>query len=147
MNTLEFAKQKLTETGLKATQQRMVILAAVQESKNHPSPEAVYEKVRVSNPSISLGTVYNTLDTFVEKGLIQTVLAKNGLKRYDGRLGNHNHIHCVNTNEILDFEDEELNDLVLEFLKGKKIENLHIRKFSLHIHGEKIDEKKNIKIH
>ncbi len=147
MNTLESAREKLVQAGLKATQQRMVILATVQASESHPSAEHVHESVRVNNPSISLGTVYSTLDTFVEKGLIQMVLAKNGIKRYDGRLDNHNHIHCVNTNEILDFEDLELNELVMDFLRRKKIENLDIRKFSLHIQGEKVDVKKNIKIH
>ncbi|GAB5523722.1 MAG: hypothetical protein Roseis2KO_15940 [Roseivirga sp.] len=147
MNTLDSAREKLIQVGLKATQQRMVILGAIAVSTDHPSAEKVYEQVRVNNPSISLGTVYSTLETFVDKGLIQRVLAKDGVKHYDGRLDNHNHIHCVNTNEIIDFEDQELNDLVLEFLKRKKIENLDIRKFSLHIQGEKVDAKKNIKIH
>ncbi len=147
MNTLDSAREKLIQAGLKATQQRMVILGTITASTSHPSAEKVYEQVRVNNPSISLGTVYSTLDTFVDKGLIQKVLAKDGVKRYDGRLDNHNHIHCVNTNEIIDFEDQELNDLVLGFLKRKKIENLDIRKFSLHIQGEKVDAKKNIKIH
>lgn len=147
MNPFEIAREKLTLAGLKATQQRMVILGAVQSSKNHPSAEKVYDLVRINNPSISLGTVYSTLDTFVDKGLIQKVLSKDGLKHYDGRLDNHNHIHCINTNEIIDFEDQELNDLVMAFLKRRKIENLDIRKFSLHIQGEKVDAKKNIKIH
>lgn len=147
MITLELTKALLADAGLKATQQRMVILSAVHKSKNHPSAEKVHEQVRVNNPSMSLATVYSTLDTFVEKGLIQKVLVKDGVKRYDGHLGIHHHIHSTNTNEIFDFVDEELNDLILEFLKTKNIGNLDIRKFSLHVQGEKIDVKKHIEIH
>lgn len=133
--------------GLKATQQRLVIFRAIHESEGHPSAEIIFETVRVKNPSMSLATVYSTLDTFLKKGLIQKVLVSDGVKRFEGHMGSHNHIHCANTNEIIDFEDLELNQIIQDFLDRKQIKNLNVTGFSLHIQGTKVDTKKNIEIH
>ena len=124
----------------------MVILNFVEGSKNHPTVEAIYDKVRINNPTLSLATVYSALETFVDHGLVNKVLVKDGAMRYDAHTAPHNHIYCTNTNEIIDFVDQELQSLVEDFFKNKNIENLNIRDISLHIQGEKIDKRKHIKI-
>lgn len=139
-------KARLIAAGLKATQQRLVILKYIESVKNHPSAETIYEKVRTNNPSLSLATIYSTLETFVNNGLIKKVLVKDGAMRYDAHTEVHNHIYCSDTNEIIDFEDKELQSLIEKFFKEKKIENLNIKDISLHIQGEKIDKRKGIKI-
>ena len=146
MNQFTEVRDKLSEVGLKATQQRMVILNSIMQSKKHPSAENIFEEVRMNNPSLSLATIYSTLETLVEKGLVKKVLVKDGVMRYDSHTGSHNHIYCTNTSEIIDFEDEELNKLIRKFLASKNIENLDIKDISLHIEGEKIDKRKHIKI-
>jgi len=138
--------EQLNDAGLKATQQRIVILDFISKSKEHPSAEAIFEKVKPTNPSLSLATIYSTLETFVSKSLINKVLVKDGVMRYDAHTGAHNHIYCTNTNEIIDFEDQELQKLIEGFFSKKKIQNLNIKDFSLHIQGEKIDKRKQIKI-
>ena len=144
MNRFEEIKHRLTEAGLKATQQRMVILSAIANSKKHPSAENIFDEVRLNNPSLSLATIYSTLDTLVDKGLVNKVLVKDGVMRYDAHTDAHNHIYCTNTNEIIDFDDDELNEIIKAFLKKKQIDNLNIKDFSLHIQGEKIDKRKSI---
>ena len=146
MNNYNQSKIRLTEAGLKATQQRMVILNFIKSSKRHPSAENIFEAVRVNNPSLSLATIYSTLETFAENGLVNKVLVKAGAMRYDGHTDSHNHIYCTNTNEIIDFEDEELQKLITDLFVKKNIENLDIKDISLHIQGEKIDKRKQIKI-
>ena len=59
--------------GLAVTHQRQVIFETLTEMHGHPSPEAVYELVKVDIPSISLATVYKNLKTFEEHGLIREV--------------------------------------------------------------------------
>ena len=81
----------LTESGLKVTQQRLVIFQSLIKSKDHPTAELIYENIKKINPSISLGTIYKTLEVFVDKALIKRVNTSEGNMRYDARMDNHNH--------------------------------------------------------
>jgi Fur family peroxide stress response transcriptional regulator len=137
-------QDKITQAGLKVTHQRLVILDAVLKMNFHPNVEQIYGKIRPANPSISLGTVYKTLETFVGHGLLARVFTEEGQKRYDPNLKNHGHIYCVNTHEILDYYDEELNDLIVQFFKKRKVSNLKIKNITLQINGDKLDPDKEI---
>jgi len=138
--------QNLKEAGLKATQQRIVILSTLYDHLDHPSPEEVYKHVKKVNPSISLGTVYKTLECLVDAGLIHKVATSDGLMRYDGETAAHSHIYITNTNEIIDFKDDSLNELINRYMDDKEIKNLKVRKISLRIEAEKIDPKRKIHI-
>jgi len=145
-SSLQSIKEILTEHDLKVTHQRMVIYQTVLEGKEHPTAENIFEKLKKTHPSISLGTVYKALETFVEKGLVNRVNTSEGNMRYDGITDDHNHIYCTNTKEIIDFKDQELSDLVNEFFEKKKISNFNLKNIRLHITGEKLDPGKEIKI-
>jgi len=146
MSQFSLVKEKLVDAGLKATHQRIVILDMIICSKNHPSAEAIFDALKDHYPSLSLATVYSTLETFVNNKLINKVLVKDGAMRYDAHTDSHNHIYCTNTNEIIDFEDHELQQLITDFFLKKNIENLDIKDITLHIQGEKINKRKQIKI-
>jgi Fur family transcriptional regulator, peroxide stress response regulator len=139
-------KNRLIEHNLKATQQRIVIYEALLKLSNHPRAEDIYDHIKVNNPSISLATIYKSLDTFVTTGLASKVLTGEGYFRYDANMNIHNHIYCLNTKEIIDHEDEELKDLIEGFFQKKEIKNLRISDIRLHISGEKIDPENNISI-
>jgi Fur family peroxide stress response transcriptional regulator len=138
-------KAKLAEFKLKATHQRIVIYEALLKL-NHPSAESIFDQIKIVAPSISLGTIYKTLDTMVISGLAVKVSSEDGNMRYDANMGSHNHIYCFNTKEIMDYEDEELNQLIEEFFRKKHIENLKIKDIRLQINGEKIDLNKEVSI-
>ena len=138
-------KAKLAEFKLKGTHQRIVIYEALL-ILNHPSAENIFERIKINSPSISLGTIYKTLDTMVASGLAVKVSSEDGNMRYDANMGSHNHIYCINTKEILDYEDEELNQVIENFFKTKNIENLKIKDIRLQIHGEKIDPSREVSI-
>jgi len=146
MSLTDHIVQDLKNAGLKATQQRIVILSTLYEHLDHPSSEEVYNHVKKVNPSISLGTVYKTLESLVDAGLIHKVATSDGLMRYDGETTAHNHIYITNTNEIIDFEDDSLTKLINRYMDDKEIENLKVRKISLRIEGEKVDLKRKIQI-
>ncbi len=143
---LLIVKERLTSAGLKATQQRMVVLHALTHMHNHPTAEQVYEAVKPENPSISLATVYKTLEAFVANNLLHKVSSPEGNMRYDPKLEHHGHIHCMNTKEIIDYHDEELNMLIMDFFKKKKVNNLTIKNINLQINGEKINPDKSVSI-
>ena len=102
------------------------------------------ENIKKDNPTLSLGTIYKTLEIFVEKALIKRVNTSEGNMRYDARMENHNHIYCSNTNEIIDFKDDELDKIISDYLKVKNIKNLEIKDIRLHITGEKKDPNRNL---
>jgi len=136
----------LSDCGLKATPQRIIIYAALLSSQQHPTAEKIKELIQMDQPGISLGTVYKTLDTFVQAGLANRVFSDAGTLRYDACTENHHHIYCTNTKEIVDFEDPELQQLLNNYFKSKQLHNLKIQDIRLQIHAEKIDPEKHISI-
>ncbi len=137
---------QLQESGLKVTQQRLVILQAIKERADHPWVEQIYEDIVAANPTISLATVYKTLETLAEHGLIKRVASTDGQKRYDPKVENHGHINCLNTREIIDYYDQELHALIYEFFKKKKVGNLKIKNISVEINADKIDQDRAVYI-
>jgi len=73
MNKREKLKHILSSAGLKATVQRLIILDALSDNYNHPTAENIYKKIKKEYPSISLSTVYNTLEIFRKHGLVRIV--------------------------------------------------------------------------
>lgn len=145
--TREELRQRLLACGLKATQQRIVVFEAVMELHGqHPTAEDVYQRLKPANPSISLGTVYKTLDTFAETSLIKRALSEEGGKRYDANTHVHNHIYCSKTKEIVDFEDVELEQLLTEFFSKRNFENFEIKGVSVQLTGNKVEPDKQISI-
>lgn len=144
MNSPEQIKQRLTDAGLKATHQRIVVFSELMNNNSHPSAEKVFENIREANPSLSLATVYKTLDAFAESGLIRKVATPKGTMRYDPEISEHHHIYCSNNDEIIDFKDEDLNVLLNEYLERMNIKNFEIDVIRIHISGKKIDPEKDI---
>lgn len=138
--------EKLKSFGLKSTNQRIIIYEAILPMKNHPSAELIFEKIKSDNPSITLATVYKTLETFAKSGLINKVSSSNGKLRYDPNIKPHNHLYCENTNDVYDFYDEELNEILTRFIASKQIDNFEVKDFKLLVKGNKINQNKNVKI-
>lgn len=139
-------KDLLNNNGLKSTHQRIVILDAVYQMHNHPTVEQVYDVVQANHPSISLATVYKALEIFTTHGLLAKVSSQEGQLRYDPKLDNHGHIYVGNTKEIIDYYDSELNNIILDFFKKKRVNNLKIKNITLQINGDKIDLEKEVQI-
>ena len=127
--------EKLREKGLKVTPQRIAIYNAVVSLKNHPTAENVVDTIRKDHPSISIATIYKVLNVLVEKGLLKKVKSEKDVMRYDAMLEHHHHLYCSNTDRIEDYEDEQLDELVKDYFKKKKIKNFKINDFKLQITG------------
>jgi Fur family peroxide stress response transcriptional regulator len=101
------------EHGLAVTHQRQVIYQALMSMHDHPSPEVVYEKVRKQIPSISLGTVYKNIKTFVDSGMLREVSLHHGSTRLETNLAPHHHLVCVRCKTIVDLDDHDLEPVRL----------------------------------
>jgi Fur family peroxide stress response transcriptional regulator len=107
---LEIFYNRCREHKLKITPQRVVVYKALIASSEHPSAEAVYDKVKGVLPNISLDTVNRTLNTLNEIGAAFVVEGSGDVRRFDGNLENHQHFKCVKCRKIFDFQSEPLDN-------------------------------------
>jgi len=128
-------RELLSQQGLRVTPQRMAILEAVHKIGNHPTADQITDFVRKAHPNIASGTVYHVLDTLVQHQLVKRVTTDRDVMRYDGIMESHHHLYCQECNDIQDYVDEELNALLQEYFKSKKIEGFEIKEFVLEIKG------------
>jgi Fur family transcriptional regulator, peroxide stress response regulator len=134
-------KNSLTVRGLKITPQRMAVLDALNKLKDHPSAERIISYVQKNHPNIASGTVYKTLDIFVDKGIIKKVKTDKDSMRYDSVLENHHHLYSSKTEHIEDYFDDELSNLIGQYFKKKKIPNFIVEDIKLQIIGQFVKKK------
>lgn len=128
--------QWLTNKKLKVTPQRVAILEAIISLNNHPTADTIIEFIRKKNPNIAVATVYKVLDVLIENGLIYKVKTETGQMRYEAVTENHHHIYCSDSDRIEDYFDEELNQLLDNYFRNKKIPGFDIEDIKLQIIGK-----------
>lgn len=101
MSMKQFA-EILKEKGLKVTPQRLAVYSALTNTKSHPSAEDIHKMLIADNPSISLATVYKTLDSFKTAGLIKELNLCFEHSNYDADMSDHQHIVCTKCSHIFD---------------------------------------------
>ncbi|MFC4454481.1 transcriptional repressor [Deinococcus sonorensis] len=82
-------------TMVRQTRQRQAVLEVLQQTRTHPDAAWIHAQVRSGLPSISLGTVYRTLDALVRDGVLMTIERAGQATRYDYKRGGHAHHHVV----------------------------------------------------
>ena len=125
--------EKLKSEGLKITPQRVSILEAICSLGNHPTAQQIIDKVHKDYPNVGMGTIYNTLDIFIEKGVISKVPTMDDSTRYDWRTDHHHHLYNTNTGEIEDYENRELDRIINDFFKNNSIPSYTIESVKLRI--------------
>ena len=132
----EDVRRKLLEHQLRVTQQRIIIYKELYQTKEHPTAEIIYSKIKDEYPSLSLATVYKTLDIFEKNGLVIKIKTNDDSVHYDANVSFHHHLICSKTNRIIDYMDEDFSELINNYLKEKKINNFDIKNVQLNIFGE-----------
>lgn len=101
------------EKGLHATYQRFLVYKTLRQSQRHPTAEDIYHEIKMEYPSISLATVYKTLEILAEHDLVGKVTPLHDLARYDGDISRHHHLVCLRCRKIVDIHDDSFNRLKL----------------------------------
>ena len=96
--------ERLREAGLKATGPRVAILDVIERNRNHPSAEEIFQELVESHPTLSLSTVYSTLNAFARAGLVRKLSEVDGRLRIDGVNRPHDHAICRICGAIFDVE-------------------------------------------
>lgn len=101
---MSHAVERLRRAGLKATGPRVILLTALEQNHSHPTAELLHESLQLHHPSLSLSTVYQTLDAFIRTGLCRRVSEAGKRLRVDGTPQDHDHAICRTCGEIFDID-------------------------------------------
>jgi Fur family peroxide stress response transcriptional regulator len=121
-------RDRCKQHNLNMTPQRVAIYEELVRSKDHPSSEDIFERVKDVLPDISLDTVYRTLSSFAEIGVVHVVEGYGESKRYDPDISAHHHFRCRRCNSIIDFRDTSYDRLKVpkEFRKKFNVTNIKV---------------------
>lgn len=98
--------------GLRMTEQRRIVARVIGEAEDHPDVEELYARAARVDPRISIATVYRTVKLFEEAGLLDRLEFGDGRARYeDAERDHHDHLIDVNTGEVIEFVDPEIEAL------------------------------------
>ncbi len=102
----ETMETALRDAGFRITPQRVAVIRYLAGRTDHPSARQIFENLADSEPGLSLATVYNTLGTLVELGLIREMDFEAGDNRYDTNLAPHINLVCTMCGGIDDLDHE-----------------------------------------
>ncbi len=105
ISTLQHSKMRLTP-------QRIAICKYLCETHEHPTSNMIYEHIKAQYPSLSLMTVYNTLEKLVNLGLVNSLgNAGDDNIHYDGDTSSHINLACISCHKIVDFDFPQIANL------------------------------------
>jgi Fur family peroxide stress response transcriptional regulator len=122
----------LRDMGCKVTPQRLAIYEVLKNCNMHPTAETIYNIISSDYPTMSLATVYKTLDLLKETGIIQELNIAGNTSRYDVISKPHPHILCTKCGRIENMDISLPKNMVS---KAKKISGYDIQSFQLYFFG------------
>ncbi|MBI9107694.1 MAG: transcriptional repressor [Spirochaetales bacterium] len=115
----------LREHDVKPTIVRLKIYDYLITQKNHPTADTVYKSLLGEMPTLSKTSVYNTMDLFAEKNLIQAITIEENETRFDADTSDHGHFKCINCGEVFDF-NVDLSEMMHSLPKDFSIKERHV---------------------
>jgi Fur family peroxide stress response transcriptional regulator len=113
--TVEILKAK----GIQVTPQRLAIFEQLMGRKDHPSAEMIFSKIKDDFPSLTLVTVYNSLQKLESCDLCIKVNPLHASARYDGNTAVHQHLVCTRCQKIIDIHDASVSVELPEWISEK----------------------------
>ncbi len=105
----------LHKSGMRVTPQRLAIGEYLFSTETHPTADQVYHQLKPRYPSLSLTTVYNTLDVLVAMGVVNAIGSVGDDKvHFDGNVSPHINLACQSCHQIFDLDSDCVNELDAE---------------------------------
>jgi Fur family transcriptional regulator, iron response regulator len=124
--------ERLEHAGVRPSAQRVAIAAYVLATSDHPTADQVWSRVKADFPMVSRATVYNTLQTFREHGLIQQLVLAEGSVVFDPKVEPHHH--------FVDDETGAIHDIPWSALRVGKVDELEgvdVRDYMVVVRGRR----------
>lgn len=117
----------LKSKGLRVTPQRFAVYANLLSRADHPTVEQILTDLNQEAPTSSQATVYSSLQTLRDAGLVREVLLEEGVCRYDANVAPHHHFRCKSCGEIEDIAWNKFQGVDLQQLRpGLKIDSYEV---------------------
>ena len=116
-------EDKCKDKGVRLTDQRRIIAKVMSDSKvtygskDHPDVDELHKRVNEIDKNISIATVYRTVKLLEEAGLIERLEFGDGRSRYEEAGEHHEHLVDIETGEVHEFYNEELETLKTEIAR------------------------------
>ena len=130
MNNLNTYKEKLRESGLRPTKQRLKICEVLFSPEKtfhftvNDLTKIIEEKL---SEKISLATVYNTVHAFQKKGYLKEISINSNKSYFDTNITEHHHFFDEDTNELIDCSNDDIDSVnVKKNSTGKKIKSIEV---------------------
>ena len=108
--------KKLEQQHVTATPQRVEVAEVLLERPQHLSADQILERLREAGSGVSKATVYNTLKLFSERGLVRELTVDPDRRYYDSTTHAHHHFYHVDTGELSDIPEDQVEILKLPAL-------------------------------
>jgi Fur family iron response transcriptional regulator len=122
----------LRDHGINASPQRVAVAQYILHTDEHPSADEVWTRVKKRFPLVSRATVYNTLNLFVDKGLVRQFVLTEGRVVFDPMTRDHHH--------FIDEESGKIHDIPWDALKVSnvpKLRGFEVREYQVVMRGKK----------
>ena len=126
---IENIGEYLKAHAIKPSYQRIKIFQYLVENKNHPTVDMIYKALCTEIPTLSKTTVYNTLNLFIEKKIVNVIVIEENETRYDSVMAVHGHFKCEKCGKIYDIG---INQNILE---DDKLKNCEIKEQHYYFKG------------
>ena len=103
--------KKCQNRGLKLTSQREVVISILENSEDHPDVDELFRRATKIDKSVSIATVYRTVKLLEDANFIEKHEFGDGKARYEESGEHHEHLIDVETGEVIEFIDNELEEL------------------------------------
>ena len=121
-------KEICEETGIKLTHQRLEIFKEIMSAYDHPSAEVIHRRLREKLPTIAIDTVYRTLATFDELGIVKKLQVMGEGALFDANLDWHHHFVCTRCKGVEDIYWPEFDNSLLPEEAGRmgQVQSRHL---------------------
>ena len=103
------AKALLQESDIRPTRQRLGLASLLFGKKNrHVTAEALHQEAKDCGLRMALATVYNSLHSFTQAGLLREVVVDAGCRYFDTNVSHHHHLLREQTGELVDVDPGKL---------------------------------------
>ena len=130
MNNINIYTEKLRESGLRPTRQRLKICEVLFSPENtfhftiKDLTKIIEEKL---SEKISLATVYNTVHAFKKKGYLKEISINTDKSYFDTNTTDHQHFFDEDRSELIDCGEDEIDSInIKKNITGKKIKSVEV---------------------
>tara|TARA_Y100000588_G_scaffold340412_1_gene383761 strand:- start:138 stop:554 length:417 start_codon:yes stop_codon:yes gene_type:complete len=103
--------EKCQKRGFKLTNQRELVISILENSEDHPDVDELFSRALEQDKSVSIATVYRTVKLLEDANFIEKLEFGDGRARYEESGEHHEHLIDVETGEVIEFIDHELEEL------------------------------------